>query len=267
MDTATSNLLEHLRQHPKISLPDVAFVLEVGRERFDHRRMLVCRNVPDAISALATHDDQRVVTDYQATVDRAAVFMFPGQGAQYVNMGLELFETEPTFRDVVERCSALLKPRLQINLIDVLYPDDQQIQLATQQLGQTLISQPALFVVEYALARLWMQWGVRPQAMIGHSLGEYAAACLAGVFPLEDALALVSERARLIQSLPKGSMLAVSLPRHEIEPLLGDHLDLAAINEPSLCVVAGPTAAVEALQARLAGGEIPRRRVFRISPT
>ena len=161
-----------------------------------------------------------------------------------MHMGLELYQEEPTFREQVDRCAEILTPHLGLDLREVLYPIPGRAEEATQQLQQTWLTQPALFVIEYALAQLWIAWGIQPQAMIGHSIGEYVAACLAGVFSLEDALALVAARGRLMQQLPSGAMLAVALPEQEVHPLLGQQLSLAALNGPSLCVVSGPPEAV-----------------------
>ena len=261
LDTATVNLVEHLKGRPDINLADVAYTLTVGRRAFSHRRMLVCQSHDDAVDALRCLDPKRVFTVYQDHRERPVLFMFSGQGAQYVNMGLELYRIEPTFREHVNHCSELLKPHLKCDLRDVLYPSQERAEEATQQLNQTAFTQPALFVIEYAMAQLWMAWGVRPQAMIGHSIGEYVAACLAGVFSVDDALSLVAARGRMMQQLPVGAMLAVPLPEKEVLPLLGKHLSLAAVNGPSRCVVSGRTDAVESLQQQLAEQGMDCRRL------
>jgi acyl transferase domain-containing protein len=186
--------------------------------------------------------------------------MFPGQGSQYANMGRELYETEETFAEQVDLCAALLQPHLGVDLIALLYPPVRPVEDVAQQLNQTQFTQAGLFVIEYALARLWMHWGLRPQAMIGHSIGEYVAACLSGVFSLEDALALVAARGRMMQHLPDGLMLAVLLGEKEVRLLLSKRLSLAAVNSPKLCVVSGPTEQIQELQIQLeAKGVICRR--------
>ena len=261
LNSATDHLVEHLKQHPDINLADVAYTLQVGRKTFPHRRAALCRDLNDAVTALGTLDPSRVFTAKQEATHRPVVFMFSGQGAQYVNMGLDLYHVEPTFREQVNLCSELLRPHLGLDLRDLLYPGGECASEALQQLTQTVIAQPAIFVIEYALSRLWMEWGVHPEAVIGHSIGEFAAACLAGVFSLEDALALVSARGQLMQSLPAGTMLVVPLPEKEVESLLGDGLSLAVINGPSLCVVSGATDAVEASQNRLAEMGVQCRRL------
>lgn len=261
LETATANLAKHLKQHPDLNLADVAHTLQVGRRTFEHRRMVVCHDVDDALKALTTLDPQRVFTHYQKPCNRSVVFMFSGQGSQYVNMARELYEVEPTFQRTVDICSEILKPHLGLDLRHVLYPSEEQTQEASRQLQQTAITQSALFVVEYALAKLWMEWGVHPVAAIGHSIGEYVAATIAGVFSLEDALTLVATRGQLMQQLPQGSMLAVPLSEKEIQPLLGEELSLAAINSPSSCVVSGSTEAVEARQKQLASQGVECRRL------
>jgi acyl transferase domain-containing protein len=187
--------------------------------------------------------------------------MFSGQGAQYVNMGRELYESEPAFRERISHCAELLKPRLGLDLRDVLYPEKSRLETAAQLLDQTHITQPAVFVIEYALAGLWMDRGVRAQAMIGHSIGEYVAACLAGVFTLEDALMLVAARGRLMGDLPAGAMLAVSLSASKVRAMLGETVSLAAINSPSLSIISGPVQAVAELEQRFIAEDVRCRRL------
>jgi acyl transferase domain-containing protein/acyl carrier protein len=252
LENITDNLVQHLKENPNLNPADMAYTLQVGRRSFSHRRIAVCRDPEDAVSVLATMDPKRVFAAIEESNDRPVVFMFTGQGSQYVNMGLELYRFESKFREQVDHCSEILKPRLGFDLRDVLYPGEEQTESAAEKLDQTLLTQPALFVIEYALATLWIEWGIRPHAMIGHSIGEYVAACLSGVFSLEDALALVAARGQLMQKMPGGTMMVVSLPENEVRPLLDSKLSLAALNGPSLCVVSGPKNAVEGLQNQLA---------------
>jgi acyl transferase domain-containing protein/acyl carrier protein len=251
LEVATQNLATCLRQNPHLNLADIAYTLQVGRRPFSHRRMMVCRDTHDALSALEEADPRRVFTVYQEKRNPPVVFMFSGQGAQYVNMGLEVYRTESTFREEVDRCSEVLKPHLSLDLRDILYPESGTIEEQAQKLQQTSITQPALFVVEYALAKLWMSWGINPAAMVGHSIGEYVAACLSGVFSLEDALLLVATRGRLMQQQPAGSMLAVQLSEKDIQRYLNQRLSLAAVNAPSFCVVSGETEVVKQLESDL----------------
>jgi len=261
LEAATINLVQHLTQHPELNLADVAHTLQVGRREFNHRRMVVCRDIEDAVNALETRDTQRVFNYLQEPCNRPIAFMFPGQGAQYVDMGKELYQTEATFKEQVDRCCELFKPHLGIDLRSLIYPSESDAEGAAEKLKQTAIAQPALFVIDYALAQLWMSWGISPQAMIGHSHGEYVAACLAEVMSLEDALALVAVRGRLMQQLPTGAMLAVSLPASEVETLLDNQLSLAASNAPASCVVSGTHDAIDAFQNKLVAQGIDCRRL------
>ena len=261
LEVATAQLSEHFKVTEDLSLADAAFTLQTGRRAFDHRRVVICRDVHGAVEALGSLDPQRVRTAAVEMSDRPVAFLFPGQGAQYVNMGRELFDTEPRFRDEVNVCCELLRPHLGIDLREVLYPREAESEDAERRLNETLLAQPALFVIEYALAQLWMAWGIQPRAMIGHSIGEYVAACLSGVFTLADALGLVATRARLMQELPAGAMLSVPLPRHEVKTHLQGGVSLAAVNGPSLCVVSGPTTEVEQLERRLADRGLVCRRL------
>jgi non-ribosomal peptide synthase protein (TIGR01720 family) len=251
LESATANLSAFFREHGDVNLADAAYTLKVGRRAFGHRRMVVARGAAEAAEALEALDPRQVVTSVQEPKERPVVFMFPGQGAQYVNMGRELYETEEVFREQVDACARQLVAHLGLDLREVLYPTPERVAECEERLRQTALTQPALFVVEYALSRLLESWGVRPRAMIGHSIGEYVAACLAGVFTLEEALRLVAARGRLMQSAERGSMLMVQLPEKEVLPLLGRQLSLASVNAPSMCVVAGPSQAVGELAARL----------------
>lgn len=248
LKTTTKNLAQHLRQYPEVNLADVAYTLQVGRREFNHRCMVIAKDSKEAATLL---ESPRVFIHCQEDIKRAIVFMFPGQGAQYVNMAKGLYQSESGFREQVDYCAEFLKPLLGLDLRHILYPDVEQTEEATQKLQQTEIAQPALFVIEYAFAQLWMSWGVYPQAAIGHSIGEYVAACLAGVFSLKEALILVAKRGQLMQQLPKGAMLAVSLPAADVQLLLNPELSLAASNAPSLSVVSGTTEAIAHLQNHL----------------
>jgi acyl transferase domain-containing protein len=279
LDRATARLATHLEAHPELAPADVAFTLEEGRKAFEHRRAVVCRDLGDAVTALRALPPERTAAgavlpaeadggaaaaggspEAAAAGERQLAFLFPGQGAQHAGMGAGLYHGEPVYRAEVDRCAELLAPHLGRDLRPLLDPAPEQAAEAERQLAQTALTQPALFVVEYALARLWMSWGLAPRAMLGHSIGEYVAACLAGVFALPDALALVAARGRLMQDLPGGAMLSVPLPEEEVAGLLGPGLSLAAVNAPARAVVSGPEDAVEALRQRLeAQGQTPRR--------
>jgi acyl transferase domain-containing protein/acyl carrier protein len=290
LDSITTNLVKHLQQHPEQNLADVAYTLQIGRRAFEHRRMVVCQNREDGIDALG--DPKRILTSFQEPNNRPLAFMFTGLGTQYINMGWELYQTEPIFRQQVDHCCDLLQPILELDLRDIIYPNrhqthsssssttnkssenksgldlramlargDKPVDEATQLLNQTKFTQLAVFVIEYALAQLWIAWGIRPVAMIGYSIGEYVAATLAGVLSLEDALTLVAKRARMIQELPPGAMLAVPLSEEQVRPYLDQNLSLSAINGSSMCVLAGTPEAVAQLAAELTSQGIAVRPI------
>ena len=259
LDAATERLAAHLDANPNVSLADVAYTLQVGRHAHEHRRAVVVKDVADAKAAL--RDARRLLGGSGTNTRRPVVFLFSGQGSQYVDMGRGLYEQEPAFRTEVDACAEKLKPHLGLDLRTVLYPPADGREKATEQLKQTSLTQPALFVIEYALAKLWASWGVTPQAMVGHSIGEYVAACLSGVFSLDDALALVATRGRLMQSLPSGSMLSVRMTPEALAPLMDARISVAAVNAPGFTVVAGPTDAVDALQAKLEAQKVEVSRL------
>ncbi len=285
LESATDRLAEHLRSLPAEANPgsggadlaDIAFTTQAGRRAFPHRRALVVRNRAEAAEALAGRSPGQVLTATAQTDPPQVVFVFSGLGDHYAGMGRGLYRSEPVFRDAIDRCADRLSPELGVDLRQALYPEVDEAASAApgdaaavgggldfrallrgrtgsadEPLNRTELAQPVLFAVEYALACLWESWGVRPRALVGYSLGEYSAACLAGVLSLDDALTLVARRARLIQSLPPGAMLAVPLSEEEIAPWLDPALSLAAVNGPLLSVVSGPVDAVAALEKRLA---------------
>ncbi|MDY6802243.1 MAG: type I polyketide synthase [Cyanobacteriota bacterium] len=261
LDRISENIAAYLEQNPEIKLADVAYTLSVGRKEFNHRRMLLCHEASEAVQALRELDRRQVFSNTTEAKERPVVFMFSGQGSQYVNMGRGIYESESVFAEQVDRCAELLLPELELDLRDLLYPTPEKAEVAAQQLQETKIAQVAIFTVEYALVQLWREWGIEPEAAIGHSIGEYVAACIAGVFSLEDALSLVAARGKLMQSMEKGAMLSIPLPKAEIEGRLGSEISVAAINTPSRCVVSGPFAAVDALEKELAADKIESRRL------
>jgi acyl transferase domain-containing protein/acyl carrier protein len=262
LDAITKNLATHLAQHPDIDLADVAYTLQAGRRAFPLRRAVVCRDVPDAVLALGQPDAPRIwMGRPEGTSPRSVAFMFPGHGPQQVQMARGVYRHEPTFRAEVDRCADALTPHLGIDLRTVLYPADGDAGAAHLQLQQTVIAHTSLFAIEYALAKLWMAWGLQPRAMIGHSLGEYAAACLAGVFSLEDALGIVAARARLMEALPPGAMLAVPLTEDDARAVASDGVSVASVNAPSLCVVSGPLEAIADLERQLSARGLETRRL------
>lgn len=261
LDAATKNLSAHLEQNPLANLADVAYTLQVGRRAFPCRRVVVCRDSADAAQALQTLEPRRVLTSRVTAEERSVVLMFPGQGAQYGNMGRELYDSEPAFHENIDRLAELFQPWLGCDLRTMLYPESEAISTAGRNLEETSLAQPALFAVEYALARLWMNWGLAHRALIGHSLGEYVAACLAGVFSVENAVRLVAARGRLMQQMPPGVMLTVNLPEAELARFLTEDVSLAAVNAPGLCVLSGLEENIAVVEKELTKDRIAGRRL------
>jgi phthiocerol/phenolphthiocerol synthesis type-I polyketide synthase E len=277
-------LQRHLERHPELSLADVAFTSQVGRRAFAHRQAVVAATVAGAVGALAAGNPARIAGVIGEGGERPVAFMFPGVGEHYPGMAGELYRGEEAFRRELDLCASLFQPILGADLRQILYPaggaaaagaavdraaapgidlrsllrrEPRADAAAPDPLGATSVLQPAVFAVEYALARLWMSWNVKPRALIGYSLGEYVAACLSGVLTLEQAVRLVGLRAQLVERLPPGRMLAVPMGEQELGPLLGPGLSLAAVNGEADCVVAGEADAVAGLERQLAGMEIP----------
>lgn len=261
LETATDRLVEYFQTHPDSVLADVAYTLAVGRKAFDCRRAVLCTDVPDAILTLQQRGPARLFSYQYSGPSRSVVFMFPGGGAQYAQMGFGLYQAEPIFREQVDLCAGILEPLLGFDVRRFIYPSSLELKDASVRMKEAIVGLPSLFVTEYALAKLWMSWGISPHACIGHSLGEYTAATVAGVFSLEDALALVVTRARLFSQLPPGAMVGVPLSTREIEPFLNDSLSLAAVNGESQCLVSGAQSAIDDLIQELAEQEIECRRL------
>jgi amino acid adenylation domain-containing protein len=261
LDAASDRLAAHLAAHPELPLADVAYTLQVGRKAFDHRRSLVGSTCAEIAATLAARPSRRVYTGTKKATPLPIAFLFPGQGAQHVRMAAGLYANEPRFAAQLRACADILEPHLGLNLCELLYPDAAGEADAAMALRRTALTQPALFAVEYSLAHLWSEWGVEPRAMIGHSVGEFVAACRAGVFKLEDALGLVALRGKLMQQCTEGAMLAVPLPEADVRAYLDADLALAAVNRRSLCVVSGTNAAIDDLACRLEARTIAVRRL------
>ncbi len=260
LEEASRNLLQFLKTDATADLADIAHTLRTGRTLFRHRRSIVCRNREAAAEALAALDPQKTITSADGESRPKVVFMFPGQGSQYVGMGREVYTHEAFFRQAVDHCAELLKPHMGMDIREVVFGDPDSRE-AVMRLNRTDVAQPALFVVEYALAKLFISWGISPQWMIGHSIGEYVAACLSGVLCLEDALFVVARRARLMNAMPEGEMAAVNLPHDQVAALLPAELSIAAVNGPSLTVVSGPAKAVRKMEAEFAEKEARTTRL------
>jgi amino acid adenylation domain-containing protein/non-ribosomal peptide synthase protein (TIGR01720 family) len=258
LETMTDRLADHLDAHPDLRLSDVAHSLLVGRRRFAHRRMLVSTDLAEAVQLLRSPDQRRLLDRHTSEDHRPVAFLFPGQGAQAPGMGRKLYLAEPAFRTVFDRCADQLRTELGLDLRDLLFRTDDAA-AATARLADTAVAQPALFAIEYALARLWISWGIEPAWMAGHSIGEYVAACLAEVLTPDDALSLVAARGRLMAHAPAGAMLAVALGEPALRAQLPADLDIAAVNAPDQCIVAGPLGSVKQLATTLTAAGVPSR--------
>jgi phthiocerol/phenolphthiocerol synthesis type-I polyketide synthase E len=261
LETASRNLGRHLSERVEENLADVAYTLQVGRRRMNYRRAVVCREVEEAVRLLESNEGQRV---YRAELEGETprlVFMFPGQGSQYVNMGRGLYEKEEEFGKQVGWCSEVLRERVGIDVRRVLYPPAGKEREAEEELNETRMTQPALFIVEYAMAKQLESWGIKPDAMIGHSLGEYVAGCLAGVMSIEDALWLVSRRGEMMEEVRRGGMVAVMMSEAEAEERIkGKEMSIAAVNGRRQIVISGEEGAVEELMEELRKeGKVSRR--------
>jgi len=251
LEENTRNLAKYFQDNPDRNFADAAFTLKVGRQRLERKRMLVCRDAREAAALLSTPGSE-VVKSFSAKEQiRPAIFMFSGQGSQYVNMGRELYRKERVFREEMDRCFEVLRPLMDYDIKEILYPGQESCPADAEKLNRTANAQPVIFTIEYALARLLMKWGIEPYAMIGHSIGEYVAAVLSGVFSLEDALELVAARGRLMQQMAPGAMLSVPLPVEQLLPQLEGQLELAAVNSSSMCVISGPQPDIETFARQL----------------
>ena len=253
-----SRLADHLRTNSDQSLADIVFTLQSGRRHFSQRCSLVCRDRAEAAAALSEPDATRLHHGIAAEQAPPIIFMFPGQGAQYPDMAAGLYRRFPVFRHELDRCAAILSA-YGLDLIASLYGGADPA--SAERLARTGTAQPAIFSVEYALAQLWRSWGVAAQAFVGHSVGEFVAACLAGVFSLPDALGLVAARGQLMEGLPRGGMIAVRLGGDEAAGFVGPAVSLAAVNGPAHCVLAGPDQALAEVEARLEARGVVYRRL------
>ncbi len=257
LDRAKANLARHLATHPDASLADVAATLQTGRRAFAHRAVVVADSVDEAQAKL----QKGAIGGEAPQAAPPVVFMFPGQGAQYPGMGDALYRTEPVYRQWIDRGAEALTPHLGLDIRTLLFSETPEGDDTPHPIRSTIYAQPALFLVEYALAQLWIARGIKPAAMIGHSVGELVAACVAEAIAFEDALYLIAQRGALMQSAEPGAMLVVRLPEAELKAILPADVDLAAINAPSLSVVAGPFAAIEAFETTLKASDIDHRRL------
>ena len=263
LDEYQKRLADHLRENPGQNFADVAYSLHQGRRAFDQRRVLAARDRDEAIRLLEENDVQRVFTG-SALEKSSLVFMFPGGGSQYACMGLDLYQSEAVYKEHIDRGLDLFHKKTGTDLRALMFPPDHQLEAAALALEHPRVQLPAIFIVEIALAKLWMSWGIEPIAMIGHSMGENAAACVSGVLTYEDALGLITLRGQLVERVAEGAMISVPLSAAAVEALLRElksDLDLASVNSPELCVISGTVAGIEALEKKLLEREVQVRRL------
>ncbi|MDZ8033647.1 type I polyketide synthase [Nostoc sp. DedSLP04] len=235
----------YLETTPELELADVCFTANTGRSHFDYRMAIVAGSTKELVEQLAMTISSGRVYEPEIT------FLFTGQGSQYMGMGQQLYQTQPTFRKALQECDEILRSELEIPLLEILYPQTDK----DSPLNQTAYTQPALFALEYTLYQLWRSWGITPSAVIGHSVGEYVAACIAGVFSLEDGLKLIAARGRLMQHLAtEGMMVSLFMPVAQVREIIApysEQLSIAAINSPQSTVISGQTATVQAIVTEL----------------
>ena len=259
LDAQAANLSAHLRGAPQQNLADIAWTLKNGRRAFDKRRVVVAQTHDEAATLLEADNPQRVFT-HAALENPDVVFLFPGGGAQFAGMARDLYETEPVFAEWMDKGLEILQPRLDYDIRALWLPEPGAEDAANAALKKPSVQLPLIMITEYALARMFMAWGVQPAALVGHSMGENTAACLAGVMSFEDCIALVHLRGTLFDTVPAGGMVSVPLSVKSLTPYLGD-LDIASMNAPELTVVSGPDADLDALSARLLADGFETQRI------
>lgn len=254
-------LQDHLATSPLSKLADIAYTLQHTRDDFRYRRFLVSDSPQSLATLLAAEKPAGITLNQLKEVPGEVVFTFPGQGAQYLNMAKALYTGEPVYQEAIDTCASLLENYINADIRKVIFPEEASEEASTR-LKDTRYTQPALFVTEYALAKLWISWGIVPTLFCGHSIGEYVAAHLSGVFSLEDGLKLIARRGSMVSELPPGGMLSVRYEAEAVTALLTGDLSIAAINSPQLCVVAGPNDQVAAFSKVLDEKEIASKLLF-----
>jgi acyl transferase domain-containing protein/thioesterase domain-containing protein/NAD(P)-dependent dehydrogenase (short-subunit alcohol dehydrogenase family)/acyl carrier protein len=261
LDGQAANLAAHLRAHPEQPLADVAWTLKEGRRAFEKRRVIVAESHEAAARLLEGGDPRRIFNHDHLGDAPEVVFMFPGGGAQYAGMARDLYETEPEFADWMDRGLGILQPMLDYDIRALWLPQSGDEAAANARLKRPSVQLPLIMITEFALAKLYQSWGVVPSALVGHSMGENTAACLAGVLSFEDCIGLVHLRGSLFDTVPPGGMLSIPLDEADLHPYLSAEIDMACVNAPGLCVVSGPDAALQILAEKLAVDDIAAQRV------
>jgi acyl transferase domain-containing protein/acyl carrier protein len=261
----TENLAAYLKENPGLMLADAAYTLQVGRGHFAFRQAFVCSDTQEAVDLLANPDTAPVQPFHAGRRDAPLVFMYSGQGSEYINMGLDLYKKEESFRQDIDHCFEYLTSLIGENIKFILYPqDEKQMKEAEKRIHRLYYTQPVKFIFEYAYSRLLMRWGLKPHALMGYSFGEYIVACLAGVFSMEDGLKVLLKRGEIMEKGFHGGMMTVSLPEAELVPLLPPGSFIGGVNTDELCLVSGEAEAIDALEK-----ELEKRKVdmLRYRPT
>lgn len=262
LDGIVSSYADWLKDN-KANLADIAYSLTKGRKAFEHRCCVSGSTADEIASALEGGDTDAVFRHRAQHQKQPVVFMFAGGGAQYPNMGLDLYESEPTYKTILDECIGIIGECLSLpDFNETFFPPADQYDAAAKKMQRPMYALPALFATQYAQAKLWLEWGIEADAYIGHSMGEYTASCLAGVFSLRDAIAIVCKRAELFETLPAGAMVSVMATPEQVQPLLTNTLSIAAINAEELCLASGEVSAIEALEAALDKKEIDYQRML-----
>ena len=258
----TSSLKQHLNKASEINLADMASTLQKTRTDFANRRFAVASSLEELEIAF-NQSSSAVNSSLLKTLPEETVFLFPGQGSQYLQMGATLYQHEPVFKNCIDTCAEILSAYLDKDIRSVIYPTaDAPEAKNLEEINNTKYTQPALFAIEYALAKLWMSWGIEPSILCGHSIGEYVAAHLAGIFSLADGLKLITARAEMVSELPKGSMLSIRAGINEIEQILPATLSVAAVNSPALCVIAGNDEDINLFIELLNEQKVPNKKLL-----
>lgn len=260
LTAASRNLANSIRDQAELNVADMAYTLQVGRRAYAHRKVLVVDDREDAIAKLESLSEKHVFESETKDQDKPLIMMFPGGGAQYAGMGIDLYASEPVYKEAFDACLNCIDTDA-ATVIRQLVLTAEDVENASSLLQQPSKTLPSLFATEYALAKLFMSWGAAPKAFIGHSMGEYTAACLAGVMQLQDAMRLVELRGRLFERVSSGGMLSVSLSAPDAKEHMSDDLDIAAVNAPDLCVASGPVGSIEKLQKLLEQKDIDCTRI------